>query len=128
MIPNQFKDCFNNCSIGYSFIYDKANELLQFQIILLEHIRKSPGLRDKFMLLQGDDFEWKISKVEQWIQSCDAFMKYLLTLIHISSGMPARAPELSFTAINNTIASDRSIYVYDKDIMLVQVFFLSSSQ
>ena len=89
---------------------------------MIDHIMNSKQLANKFInTINGSTIEWSNNTIEKWMKSCDDFMKYLMALIHLCSGMPARAPEIAFTSINNTIPSDRSMYMYNRDVMLVQV-------
>ena len=118
----KIKDDFSNCSLGYSFINDKSNNLLQLRTLLVEHIINTETLAKRFIDSKTDNnIQWNQVEIANWIKSCDEFMKYLMTTIHLCSGMPARAPEIAFTTINNTVSCDRSLYLYHRDIMLVQV-------
>lgn len=110
-------DDFNNQQNGYSFVSDSRNDLKDIQFALL-NIMSQDG---KFMMLQEGNIRWKEEIIKNWLHECDQFLTMLLVLIHISSGMPSRASELSTLQIQNTIASERSIYIYGDSIMLVQV-------
>ncbi len=63
---------------------------------------------------------WDIKKVKSWIKDCDQLGEVLLFLTHLIYGQPARGTELSHMQLLNSKTIQRSIFIIDKQVCLVQ--------
>lgn len=115
-IPQHLYDEFMNRSSGWSFVNDSRNQLQREK--LLQFILDEPNLSKRFLLCGG---VWNVCEVARWLKLVSQLLEYILVLIHLSSGMPARATELRSLKNENMMTSSRSVYIYNRKVMLVAV-------
>jgi hypothetical protein len=63
---------------------------------------------------------WNKQIVSNWIKDCDKLGEILLFLTHLVYGQPARGSELSHMQLLNSKIIQRSLFIVDKQVCLVQ--------
>lgn len=97
---------------GYSFLSDSSNNL-------------QTGFRDlaKLAFSSKGKFSFKtkkgLTRIRNYLRTCDTFVQSLYAAIHMTSGMPARGEELRTLRWADTITVQRNIFVYRGKIILV---------
>jgi hypothetical protein len=105
----QYTDSLRNLNFGKSFESAAIKEDYQ-------RMSTNPMWYSKFM----KDGRWDITKCNVWIEKCDRLGLYLLFATHLVYGQPARASELEKMTVRNDLLTQRSIFVIDEKICLVQ--------
>jgi len=57
--------------------------------------------------------------VRKWLQACQQIQEALLACVHLASGSPARATEISTYSLRNTAWNVRSIFVSQGEVVIV---------
>lgn len=122
---SQISECHTNEQRGYSFSAStttlgqkKANRAM------IAHILSNNELRERFVRRidpETNTIEWKHEELKLYLQKYDQFVSAFLFLVHFTSGMPGRAPEIASYRRINGKKKFRSILYHDG-----QVFFLPS--
>ena len=104
-------DQLNEPKVGYSI---QDIEVVNALVIKYFGILSKDHNYHHWIHQEGNQFE-----ISRYLTSVKQFVQILLTLIHLSSGQPARMTELQYLLLFNTSNHFRSIYVYDGYIQLV---------
>jgi hypothetical protein len=120
-------DCTTDASPGYSFLKENAEILEESETRILKQFINQIGNDTNPLETVDIKNGWNIAKVKQWLVYADAFIMKLFTLVHVCGGMPARATEHEQMLLCNTYTSERSVYVCNKSVVLLQVSLLITS-
>jgi hypothetical protein len=71
---------------------------------------------------------WDIPSCNRWIDMCDELAQALLFLIHLIYGQPARATELEKMLVRNDKHLQRSMFIIDQKVCLVQGYHKAQGQ
>ena len=116
-------DNFSNMTLGFQMMADK-NPCLDEQIrsSLLTHILTNEQLRRRFISSRSEDSKvvYCANEAMNYIAIYDDYMSHMVVLIHIGSGMPARATEMETFRIRNGPSTCRNVFYH-----CGQVFFFS---
>lgn len=105
------RDNLANRRPGYSFILDPANHLQSSFRALSRRAFSEIGQ----LSLRGAGRV----RAQQYLRGQDRLVRHLFAIIHLTSGMPARAEELRMIRWANTPAALRNIFIYNGKIILV---------
>lgn len=115
------KDDLSNQLVGYSFVMDDNNKLKEHRSALIRHFVGNPNQSELYVRgFSEGTIIWNKSALTNWLKEAATLAEYLLTLLHLAAGQPARATELSRFQIVNTTSSPRNVYFCMGTIMLVQ--------
>lgn len=64
---------------------------------------------------------WKLDGVNHYLKKSDELLDLLFLIIHITSGQPARGPEILEIRLWNTATTRRNIHVIDGRILRKKV-------
>ncbi|KAI9882246.1 MAG: hypothetical protein M1823_006007 [Watsoniomyces obsoletus] len=112
---------------GYSFIQDPRNNLSGLEQWLITRNSKTPTLLDRFSRTHPDNVAhrlWKKETAQQYFQRARYFLEVMMALIHISSGLPARAPELLSTTFVNS-EQLRNVLIQDGQLVIITSYHKS---
>ena len=76
-------------------------------------------MQRQFVSLVNGELFWNRSRIEEYFQSSFIFLKYLLILIHMTGGQPARGTELETISITNTHVMQGSTYWWNSRVMIM---------
>lgn len=115
--PRQISDNFSNDAAGSSFIIGSLpSEASAVNEALLRHCVSTGQI---FSVNQDQQPIFSVDQATRWLNKHDKLQKLILLIIHLFSGMPARATELATYTLVNEASRQRSLYVLGD-----QVFFL----
>ena len=104
-------DHIDKKTIGYSI--QNIDALNNWFMGLQPMIGNNAGY-NRFLYQEGN-----ISQLKKYLTQVNEFLVILLTLVHLSSGQPARITELQMLTLYNSENNYRSVYVYDGYIQFV---------
>ena len=78
----------------YSFLMEEENGLGNAKRWLDRRVRNDPKLLKTFADPQGGELRWKQRSFQRYEASVQKFLEHLLLLFHMTSGQPAREPEI----------------------------------
>ena len=106
-------DEMSKSTAGYSFVHDRANNLKDAYLALVDHACLSPvhGL----MLSE----RWNMAAVDRYLRKVFDFLGLLSVCMHTLSGQSARGPEMLSVECENGPASLRGIFVHAGRMMYV---------
>ena len=108
--PSTFKDDWGNRSIGYSFLNDASNGLVDLRDSLLERVVSSEGLQGRFFVSVGPtDVVVNHSNAIEYLDACGEFLSKVSAAVLTACGNPPRGTELSGTQVFNTRYSMRNV-------------------
>ena len=114
----KLEDDMNNKNILFSFIDEPGNKLSGGRERILGNLQKST--KWKAMVREEDGHIYFNSKaVFKYISEMETFLEYLLILVHLTSGQPARGTELTTIRYRNALQNLRNIYIEDGQVMVV---------
>jgi len=107
---DRIEDNVSDRDRNYNFINSKENA----------HMFKSTGVR--WMLDRMDtskqgskilreDGKWDEARVKTYLSAVEKFRQLLLFCVHVSSGQPARGPEITSMRFKNGMLQDRNIFI-----------------
>lgn len=118
-------DSLSSRTPGHWFGLDARNGLLQEHKQLPLHIRADHALAARF--LDHAAQRYKAQAVVMWLDQGRQLLKTLLLLVHLSSGLPARASELATIKITNVPGGQRSIFLSSGTIAVIISYNKSST-
>ena len=91
--------------IGFSFVNDKRNGLKKKTSDFFRNLLGSAIFQSRFIeSFENDQLVWELKAISEWFKQSAQFLDILIFLIHLSSGQPARAPELTtYRIINGSV-------------------------
>lgn len=103
---------------GYSFVDDARNGLGSQGRWLLERLAVRPELPQNLCRIEGGELRYRSPLVHRYLGRVEGFLEHLLVLVHLTGGLPARAPELiSLRHCNDE--EPRNVMVHDGQVMLL---------
>ena len=115
---HQLKDNPASIKIGWSFIQEPQNNLLDWKEWLLQRVLDCPLLSQRFFRPKnrGGELpkppEWNCTEVRSYLKTERRFLTRLSLLIYLLSGQPARGTELFSLRFQNTsLGGSRSIFI-----------------
>jgi len=78
----------------YSFLMEEENGLGNAKRWLDRRVRNDPKLLETFADPQSGELRWKQRSLQRYEASVQKFLEHLLLLFHMTSGQPAREPEI----------------------------------
>ena len=115
---SNIKDDYQNANEGYSFLDDKRNSHL-FPLDELKCFIESNEELSKQFLDPLDRERMNLSRLRQWVDTTEDFLGSLLALIHLTSGQPGRAPELSTLLFRNRPNASRNLFVMYETLVFI---------
>ena len=117
-------DDFAEASVGYRFMAKKdqsENEAICSTLLL--HVLCTQSLRQRFVVtVEGGKINFNSSEGNRYLDLYDEYLENLLLVIHIGSGMPARATELETYTVCNGRSSMRTVYFLGERIFFHSVY------
>eukprot|EP00731_Ephydatia_muelleri_P032353 Em0023g860a len=88
---------------------------------LLRHILENEGLKARFVSAINADnvVQYSSKEAQRYLEDWDDYIENMLLVIHLGSGLPARATELETLRIVGGESAKRSIFVVDGLVMLL---------
>ena len=78
---------------------------------LLKHVLETPLLTERFVLgVQADIVQYVAKECQVYLDLFDEYINHMTLVIHLGSGMPARATELETYRLLGSRSSKRSVY------------------
>ena len=114
-------DNFGNRTVGFQIMADRnASNDVVVRSSLLKHILCSEELRRRFVLSigNGNKVLYRSSEATNYLNVYDEYIENLLLVVHVGSGMPARATELETYRVKNGPSTSRNVFY-----LKPQVFF-----
>jgi len=112
-----FVENYASTAIGYNFLANEANGLIGQRQSLVHWFTEGPAERK--LLLFHQNGSWDPELVHAWNLKIDKLMHILFFLTQLSSGMPARMPEIETHTLVNTSSGRRSFYFTSGTICLI---------
>ena len=72
--------------------------------------------------------QWHSRRAFEYLRKVDQFLKLLMFGVHVTSGQPARGPEITSLRFKNGYLQDRNVFVVDGIVMTVTRYHKSQSQ
>jgi len=121
LVLESVRDDFTNASLGYSIKAD-ATEAghRRVQQRLVEHVMSREALRNRFVEVTNEEegVVWRLAEAEAYLCKYHQFIKVLVLLVHLRSGLPARATELATFRVSNGRSGMRSLYYVAGQVFL----------
>jgi hypothetical protein len=115
----KFKDNWSNSDNGYCFL--EPIEASYSYKYVLSKILASKGYWNE------SSKKFEVSQLKKWMSKASTFVDYLICLVHLSSGQPSRVTELCLYRLRNSRFSNRSVFLFDGTIALLQTYHKSLS-
>lgn len=120
-LPNQpsldvhgLRDNLPNDVPGFSFLSDPRNHLDQHETWLHEAVKQA-GRLAAFRLEPG----WNETAIQEYVWWMTRFREQLLVLVHLTSGLPARGPEILGTRYRNSDTARHVLIDHDGLVMIL---------
>lgn len=108
-------------SAGFGMRTDADEKVdLDNKYSLTDHIDRDEALSRRFLV--GEGGEWNAHAARDYLKTYDELQALLLVLIHLGSGLPARATELATYRLLNGSTSQRSVYFLDGQIFFMPLY------
>jgi superfamily II DNA or RNA helicase len=117
---HQIRDNPSDTRIGWNFLRDQRTTLPieNGGDWLFNRVRNNPAIKAKFERGRSES-QISRSAVQDYMDQVDKFREWLLVLMHITGGQPARGTELLSILHSNTAKAHRSIFVEDGLVVFV---------
>lgn len=103
---------------GFSFVQDPRNGLKFHREWLINRVTRTPALRLRLADVREGRLIWRSLDVARYLGQVGDFLERMLLLIHLTGGLPARAPEIIGLRHCNE-ERNRSIMVHDGSVMIL---------
>ena len=117
-------DNFGDLSPGFRFMAHR--DPIKNKAIcsaLLRHILNTQRLRMRFVLrVEVNNIHFNSSEATKYVDQYNMYLQSLLLVVHVRSGMPARATELENYTICNGCSSARVTYCLGRDVFFHSVY------
>lgn len=109
---SDIEDQRDNSDIGYRMTYGDERQNTAAAKLLFHTIYFSPELKIKYFTKSTDGQTLVLLRdsADKWLANYDVLQRQLLVLLHTTSGMPARAPELSSYRLSNGETAPRTVF------------------
>lgn len=105
---------------SYSFVDERRNGLQPHARWLYHRVFDVDAVRERFIhQVEGSNrITWRSRAIAAYLREVESFLEHLLLLMHLTAGLPARAPELlSIRHCND--GSRRNVMIHDGRIMIL---------
>jgi hypothetical protein len=109
-----------------SFVTEPCNNLQQYSSWLVSKVVHVESVRRQFIDEDGLH-RWNIARINQYENSLQRFLEYLLILIHFTGGQPGRGPEILGSKWANT-PDLRNLFLHDGLLFLAMSYHKSQSR
>lgn len=113
------QDDQSNRKDGYGFINDIRNPFFNQRGALAKNIETCHPGRFILGVNSSGTLEMNRHQLKLWLDRVEDLQDKLITLLHITSGMPGRGTELSSMTFINSIHSPRNVYIMWDTIALI---------
>lgn len=123
-------DDFANNAVGYQVMAHRDPTTDQaIRSSVLNHVLSDEKLRSKYVesYTAQSTVIYKLSEARAYLDRYDQYIENLLLIVHIGSGMPARAPELAAYRLCNGQSSARSVYYDSRSVFFHAIYNKSRS-
>ena len=104
---------------GYSFMNDSRNSWINgLEKLASTAILHSEDLFNRFLIEDQGGYRWRDHGINDYLEDCEKLLEYLAILIHTTSGMPGRGPEILDLNIHNTMNQHRHIHIDEGRVMI----------
>ncbi len=113
--PCYLKDLVNNTANGFSFMSHASNTIIKrIRMTLFPYLIQyfADGIDSETRMVL-----WNRNKMQQFMDLASQTIADLMCLIQVSSGQPARAPELASIMITNGKMGQRNVFVSHNTLM-----------
>jgi len=114
----KLEDDMNNQTTGFSFLDERGNRLSGGRERVIMNLKQLP-VWETLTRIKDGRIHFRPKEVVKYISRVEAFLEYLLILIHFTSGQPARGTELTTIRYQNVLQNLRNIYIEDGQVMVV---------
>ena len=127
VLAHQLQDVMTESRPGYHFVNDPRNGLSEQQGWLWQRLSGSLKHLERFARVTNvpgerkPRLQWKESVVQQYQRHVVHFTEAMLLLVHLTAGLPARAPELVRTSYRNT-ENARNVMVQDGSMVILTMY------
>lgn len=107
LTPGRLKDVMTETRPGFSFVADRRNTISPDWLIRQTQVRR--------LLTEG---AWSGAAVSRYLGAATDFLEKMLLLVHLTGGLPARAPEIiSLQHCNGE--GRRNVFIHDGQVLLL---------
>ena len=123
------KDVPSESRAGYSFIDHPDNfHLVGGSTWMIDRITGNQRLFERFLDEKNNEVSWRARPLNDYLCSISSFLETLWVLVHITSGQPARAPELLSARYCNTLQGEyRNLFIEGGLVSIVTTYHKSYS-
>jgi len=114
----KLQDDMNNQTNGFSFLDEPHNGLSGGRERVVANLKQLPVWKTMTGIKDGRIY-FRSKEVIKYTSKVEAFLEYLLILIHLTGGQPARGTELTTIRYRNVLQNLRNIYIEDGQVMVV---------
>ena len=119
-------DDVNIENIDYSFVCERNNGLQGGHNRMLARLAKSDALT-RLVGAGADGWPPKPQGVQEYELAVKKFLEYMLILIHIAGGQPARGTEITSIRHANVMHASRNIFIMNGQVMVVTEYHKSQA-
>ena len=130
--PGKLVDNWDASSPGQSFLTDSRNSsyITEGQSWLFNQLQQKPELLQLLCNSKrssGTTAPWKLSStaVARYEASRQRFLEHMMVLLHLSSGQPARRPEILGIRWCNRQADKRNLFIHDGYLLFILTYHKS---
>lgn len=122
-------DRLRNSSPGFGLRFHENERVCRdIGLLVLNRIQENPALAEKYLERVDENGPFfKIDAGMKYLDLHQQFIRLLLTLIHLTYGMPARASELERLALRNSGGSLRNVYFSTGKLFILCFYNKTSS-
>ncbi|OLL24154.1 ATP-dependent DNA helicase tlh1, partial [Neolecta irregularis DAH-3] len=117
---SKVQDNMTSTKVGESFISFQENEFRHGEQTVLRNLLAS---RKRRIML--DIGKWKLTGRKYYNSRVQQFLEWLLILMHITGGQPARGTEITALRHSNSITQDRNIFIIDGKVTFITLYHKS---
>jgi hypothetical protein len=119
------KDDLQNTNVDYNFVKELKATNDSVDEYLFNRVTSEPTLIHRFF----QDQRLVTAEARKYLATACSFQELLMSLVHLTSGQPARASELSISSLRNlTTGKQRSITVVKETVMVQETYNKSRSK
>ena len=109
----------------YSFLHEE--DIIQSRQAMVFQFEATAFYKDRYLVRRGARLEFSPDRMRTYMKQAWNLQEILLTIMHLTSGQPARATEIETMTICNGANTARSIYLFDNRIMTLIGYSKTSS-
>jgi superfamily II DNA helicase RecQ len=121
-------DDLSQRSMGYSMKMRQPGAQKLLNQYIIKNILRNRFLHDEYVhSVKDNQIHWNASKVQQYVNMYDEFIRNICFMIHYVSGMPGRATELSTYKVSNGTSCQRNMFCSNKRIWFYVTYSKTNS-